>query len=52
MARVSYGTAFCRAAITAVKRLAEELLRGGNPGHLLREALPHPDFQKLLRTKA
>src|ERR687886_1912370 len=30
--RVSYGTAFTRYAITAVKRLADELLRGGNPG--------------------
>lgn len=49
VARVSYGTAFTRAAITAVKRLAEEMLKGGNPGPLLREALPHPDLQKLLR---
>ncbi|HEY7676320.1 MAG TPA: isocitrate lyase/phosphoenolpyruvate mutase family protein [Candidatus Methylomirabilis sp.] len=49
VARVSYGTAFARAAITAVKRLAEELLRGGNPGPLLREAIPHPDLQVLLR---
>ena len=50
VARVSYGTAFTRAAITAVKRLAEELLRGGNPGPLLREAMPHAEFQKLLRS--
>ena len=49
VARVSYGTAFTRAAITAVKRLAEELLGSGNPGPLLREAMPHPDLQKLLR---
>ena len=50
LARVSYGTVFCRAAVTAVKRLAEELLRGGNPAPLLREAIPHPDLQKLLQT--
>jgi methylisocitrate lyase len=49
VARVSYGTAFARAAITAVKRLAEELLRGGNPAPLLREAVPHPDLQRMLR---
>ncbi len=49
VARVSYGTAFTRLALTAMKRLAEELLKGGNPGPLLREAIPHPDFQKLLR---
>jgi 2-methylisocitrate lyase-like PEP mutase family enzyme len=49
VARVSYGTAFTRAAITAVKRLAEELLRTGNPAPLLREIMPHPEFQKLLR---
>lgn len=52
VARVSYGTAFTRAAITAVKRLAEEMLKGGNPGPLLREAMPHPELQKLLQSKA
>lgn len=51
VARVSYGTVFTRAAITAVKRLAEELLRGGNPGPLLREPMSHADLQKLLRGK-
>ena len=49
VARVSYGTAFTRLAVTAVRRLAGELLRGGNPGPLLREAIPHPEFQQLLR---
>lgn len=51
VARVSYGTAFTRAAITAVQRLAEELLRTGTPGPLLREIMPHPELQKLLRGK-
>lgn len=51
VARVSYGTAFTRAAITAVKRLAEELLRTGNPAPLLREIMPHPEFQRLLRDR-
>ena len=50
VARVSYGTAFTRAAATAVKRLAEELLRTGDVRSMLREAMPHPDFQKLLRS--
>jgi methylisocitrate lyase len=49
VARVSYGTAFTRAAVTAMKRLAEELLRGGNPGPLMRNDMPHPEFQMLLR---
>jgi len=49
VARVSYGTAFSRAAITAAKRLAEEILRTGDPRAMLRDAMPHPDFQKLLR---
>ncbi len=48
VARVSYGTAFTRIAVTAMTRLAKELLGPGNPGPLLREAIPHPDFQKLL----
>lgn len=52
VARVSYGTAFCRAAITAVKRLAEELLGSGNPGPLLRETLPHTELGKLLRGRS
>ena len=52
VARVSYCTAFTRVAITAVKRLAEEVLKGGNPGPLLREAMPHPEFQRLLRSQA
>jgi 2-methylisocitrate lyase-like PEP mutase family enzyme len=47
--RVSYGTAFTRYAITAVKRLAAELLAGGNPGPLLRESMPRAEFLGLLR---
>ncbi len=50
VARVSYGTAFTRAAITTVKRLAEELLRTGDVRAMLREAMPHPEFQKFLRS--
>lgn len=52
VARVSYGTAFARAAITAVRRLAEELLGSGNPGPLLREILPHGELQTLLRGRS
>jgi len=52
VARVSYGTAFTRIALTAMRRLADELLKGGNPGPLLREAIPHPDLQNLLRARA
>jgi 2-methylisocitrate lyase-like PEP mutase family enzyme len=47
--RVSYGTAWTRYALTAVKRLAEELLGGGNPGPLLRESMPRAEFLALLR---
>jgi 2-methylisocitrate lyase-like PEP mutase family enzyme len=47
--RVSYGTAFTRYAITAVKRLADELRGGGNPGPLLRESMPRAEFLGLLR---
>ena len=49
VARVSYGSAFTRLAITAVKRLAEELLQGGKPEPLLREAMPRQEFLSLLR---
>jgi 2-methylisocitrate lyase-like PEP mutase family enzyme len=49
VARVSYGTSFTRYAITAVKHLAEELLRTGRPAPLLRESMPRAEFLSLLR---
>ncbi len=49
VARVSYGAAFTRYAITAVKRLAEALLGPGDPRPLLREAMPRNEFLSLLR---
>ncbi|HZU06944.1 MAG TPA: isocitrate lyase/phosphoenolpyruvate mutase family protein [Chloroflexota bacterium] len=52
VARVSYGAAFTRYAIAAVKRLAAELLGSGNPAPLLREALPRAEFLALLRGRA
>jgi 2-methylisocitrate lyase-like PEP mutase family enzyme len=52
VARVSYGAAFTRYAIAAVKRLAAELLGRGNPAPLLREALPRAEFLALLRGRA
>lgn len=48
VARVSYGAAFLRAAIAAVQRLAEALLREGDPAPLLREAMPHAELQRYL----
>jgi 2-methylisocitrate lyase-like PEP mutase family enzyme len=49
VARVSYGVAFTRAAVTAVKRLGEVLLARGDPRPLLREYLPRAEFLGLLR---
>lgn len=49
VARVSYGTSFTRYAMTAAKRLAEELLSTGDPRPLLRESMPRGEFQGLLR---
>lgn len=49
VARVSYGSAFTRYAIAAVKRLAAELQTSGRPGPLLREAMPRAEFLSLLR---
>jgi 2-methylisocitrate lyase-like PEP mutase family enzyme len=49
VARVSYGSAFTRCAIMAVKRLAEELQQAGQPGPLLREAMQRNEFLSLLR---
>jgi 2-methylisocitrate lyase-like PEP mutase family enzyme len=52
VARVSYGAAFARYAITAVQRLAETLLETGNPAPLLRESMPRADFLGLLRGRS
>jgi len=49
VARVSYGAAFARYAITAVQRLAETLIETGEPAPLLRESMPRGDFLGLLR---
>jgi 2-methylisocitrate lyase-like PEP mutase family enzyme len=49
VARVSYGVAFTRAAITAVKQLAEMLLARGDPRPLLRDGMPRAEFLALLR---
>jgi methylisocitrate lyase len=49
VARVSYGVSFSRAAIMAVKRLAEVLLAKGDPRPLLRETMPRSEYLGLLR---
>jgi 2-methylisocitrate lyase-like PEP mutase family enzyme len=49
VARVSYGTAWTRVAITGVKRFAEALLTTGDPRPILRESMTQPEFVKLLR---
>ncbi|MBX5493609.1 MAG: isocitrate lyase/phosphoenolpyruvate mutase family protein [Chloroflexi bacterium] len=49
VARVSYGAAFLRVAITAVRRLAASMQGDGNPAPLLREAMSHADLQQYLR---
>jgi 2-methylisocitrate lyase-like PEP mutase family enzyme len=51
LARVSYGAAFTRYAITAVQRLARELLEGGDPRPFLRDSMPRADFLALLRAQ-
>lgn len=50
VARVSYGVAFTRLALTPVKQLAQVLLAKGDPAPLLDQALPRDEFQRLLRT--
>jgi 2-methylisocitrate lyase-like PEP mutase family enzyme len=52
VARVSYGSAFGRAAITAVKRLAQVLLDKGDPRPLLRDSLPRAEYLALLRGRS
>ena len=49
VARVSYGAALSRHAITAVKQLADVLLDHGDPRPLLRAGMPRPELQSLLR---
>jgi 2-methylisocitrate lyase-like PEP mutase family enzyme len=49
VARVSYGAAFTRAAITAVQQLAQTLLTTGEPASLLHQAMPRDQFLALLR---
>ena len=49
VARVSYGASFSRVAITAVARLANELLTGGDPRSILSDAMPRDQYLKLLR---
>ena len=49
VARVSYGASFSRVAITAVARLAAELLGNGDPRAILNDAMPRDQYLKLLR---
>jgi 2-methylisocitrate lyase-like PEP mutase family enzyme len=49
VARVSYGAAFARHAISAVKELADVLLETGDPRPLLKTDMPRPELQSLLR---
>lgn len=50
VARVSYGVAFTRVALTPVKQLAQVILAKGDPGPLLEQALPRDEFLALLRS--
>lgn len=47
--RVSYGSAFIRAALAPVRDLAEVLLAKGDPSELLQQAFPGPELIHLLR---
>jgi len=51
VARVSYGAAFARYAITAVSKMAETLLRDGDIAPLMRESMPRPEYLRLLSLK-
>jgi 2-methylisocitrate lyase-like PEP mutase family enzyme len=48
VARVSYGSAFARFAITATRQMAEALLREGDMASLMRGSMPRGDFLGLL----
>jgi len=49
VARVSYGASFSRVDITAVARLAAELLNSGDPRAILNDAMPRDQYLTLLR---
>lgn len=49
VARVSYGAAFARASLTAVKDFAEVLLKNEDPRPVLEHAIHTPGLGKLLR---
>ena len=49
VARVSYGAAFSRHALSAVKELADALLETGDPRPLFKSDMPRPELQSLLR---
>jgi 2-methylisocitrate lyase-like PEP mutase family enzyme len=49
VARVSYGAAFARHAISAVKELADVLLETGDPRPVLKGDMARPELQALLR---
>lgn len=48
VARVSYGSAFARFAITAARQMAEALLRDGDIAPLMRASMPRADYLELL----
>jgi 2-methylisocitrate lyase-like PEP mutase family enzyme len=50
VARVSYGSGFTKAAITATRRLAQEILEKGTC-NLLKEGMQTPDINALLARK-
>jgi 2-methylisocitrate lyase-like PEP mutase family enzyme len=50
VARVSYGSGFTKAAITATRRLAQEILEKGTC-NLLKEGMQTPDINALLTSK-
>lgn len=50
--RVSYGSAFIRAALAPLRQLAEVLLAKGDPSPLLQQAFPGAELQRLLRDQA
>jgi 2-methylisocitrate lyase-like PEP mutase family enzyme len=49
--RVSYGSAFIRAALGPVRDLAAVLLAKGDPAALLQQAFPGPELNRLLRDR-
>jgi 2-methylisocitrate lyase-like PEP mutase family enzyme len=51
VARVSYGSGFTEAAITATRRLAQEILEKGTC-NLLKEGMQTPEINALAQSKA